>query len=91
MGSPVTDATVLDVGGGFAGLACAQHLAKHDVEVILLDHNNYHQFQPLLYQVATAQIAADDIARPLHAIFRSMPRSKSGERQLPPLTRRPAR
>jgi NADH:ubiquinone reductase (H+-translocating) len=65
----MSDVTVLVVGGGFAGVACAQHLAKHDVDVILLDRNNYHQFQPLLYQVATAQIAAYDIARPLRGIF----------------------
>jgi len=58
------------VGGGFAGVACAQELAKQDVEVILLDQNNYHQFQPMLYQVATAQLAAYDIARPLRGIFR---------------------
>ena len=62
--------TVLIVGGGFAGVACAQELAKQDVEVILLDQNNYHQFQPMLYQVATAQLAAYDIARPLRGIFR---------------------
>jgi NADH dehydrogenase FAD-containing subunit len=49
----MSDATVLVVGGGFAGVTCAQQLAKHDVNVILLDRNNYHQFQPLLYQVAT--------------------------------------
>jgi NADH:ubiquinone reductase (H+-translocating) len=66
----MTDTTVLIVGGGFAGVACAQHLAKHDVDVVLLDRNNYHQFQPMLYQVATAQVAAYDIARPLHGIFR---------------------
>jgi len=58
------------VGGGFAGVACAQELAKQDVDVILLDQNNYHQFQPMLYQVATAQLAAYDIARPLRGIFR---------------------
>ena len=62
--------TVLIVGGGFAGVACAQELAKKDVDVILLDQNNYHQFQPMLYQVATAQLAAYDIARPLRGIFR---------------------
>ena len=38
--------------------------------MVLLDRNNYHQFQPMLYQVATAQMAADDIARPLRGIFR---------------------
>ncbi|MGV1007516.1 MAG: NAD(P)/FAD-dependent oxidoreductase [Dermatophilaceae bacterium] len=67
----MADCNVLVVGGGFAGVACAKELAKHDITVVLLDQNNYHQFQPLLYQVATAQIAAYDIARPLHAIFRN--------------------
>lgn len=66
----MADTTVLVVGGGFAGVACAKALAKQKVKVLLLDSNNYHQFQPLLYQVATAQIAAYDIARPLRAIFR---------------------
>jgi NADH dehydrogenase len=66
----MSDTTVLIVGGGFAGVACAQQLAKHDVDVVLLDRNNYHQFQPMLYQVATAQLAAYDIARPLRGIFR---------------------
>ena len=66
----MADTTVLVVGGGFAGITCAQQLAKHDIDVVLLDRNNYHQFQPLLYQVATAQIAAYDIARPLRGIFR---------------------
>ena len=66
----MADTTVLVVGGGFAGVACAKALAKQKVKVLLLDENNYHQFQPLLYQVATAQIAAYDIARPLRGIFR---------------------
>jgi NADH:ubiquinone reductase (H+-translocating) len=66
----MADTTVLVVGGGFAGLTCAQQLAKHDVDVVLLDRNNYHQFQPMLYQVATAQLAAYDIARPLRGILR---------------------
>jgi NADH:ubiquinone reductase (H+-translocating) len=66
----MSEESVLIVGGGFAGVACAQQLAKHHVNVILLDRNNYHQFQPLLYQVATAQLAAYDIARPLRGIFR---------------------
>jgi NADH dehydrogenase len=62
-------ATVLIVGGGFAGVGCAKALAKHDVDTILIDRNNYHQFQPLLYQVATDQLAPADIARPLRGIF----------------------
>src|SRR6185503_12621616 len=53
---------VLIVGAGFAGLGCAKELAKHDVRVTLLDKHNYHQFQPLLYQVATSQLAPSDIA-----------------------------
>jgi NADPH-dependent 2,4-dienoyl-CoA reductase/sulfur reductase-like enzyme len=66
-GSPVR---VVIVGGGFAGLGCARELASTDVEVTLIDRNNYHQFQPLLYQVATAQIASDDVGTPLRNMFR---------------------
>ena len=61
--------SVVVVGGGFAGVGCAKELAKHDVNVTLLDRNNYHQFQPLLYQVATAELSTTDVARPLRAIF----------------------
>jgi len=61
---------VLIVGGGFAGVAAATQLARDGVGVLLIDKNNYHQFQPLLYQVATAQISVSDVARPLRGIFR---------------------
>ena len=57
------------VGGGFAGIACAKALAARGVGVTLFDRNNYHQFQPLLYQLATAQLAAGDIARPIRGIL----------------------
>jgi len=58
------------VGGGFAGLGCAQRLADHDsVRVTLIDRNNYHQFQPLLYQVATSLVAPSDIAHSLREVF----------------------
>ena len=61
---------VVIVGGGFAGLGCAQRLAGHErVQVTLIDRNNYHQFQPLLYQVATSQLAPSDIAHSLRAVF----------------------
>ncbi|HEY4825783.1 MAG TPA: NAD(P)/FAD-dependent oxidoreductase [Solirubrobacteraceae bacterium] len=61
---------VVIVGGGFAGLGCAQRLAEHDdVRVTLIDRNNYHQFQPLLYQVATSQIAGSNIAHSLREVF----------------------
>src|SRR3954447_14173972 len=64
---------VLIVGGGFAGVGCAHALADEHVAVTLLDRNNYHQFQPLLYQLATAQLAADDVATPLRTLFRTSP------------------
>src|SRR6476619_778043 len=65
---------VVVVGGGFAGLGCARRLAKHDdVQVTLLDRNNYHQFQPLLYQVATSQLASSDIAYSLRKLFHDHP------------------
>src|SRR5690242_14656662 len=61
---------VVIVGGGFAGLGCAQRLAgKDDVAVTLIDRNNHHQFQPLLYQVATSQLAPSDIAHSLRGVF----------------------
>ncbi len=61
---------VVIVGGGFAGLGCAQRLAEHDdVRITLLDRNNYHQFQPMLYQVATSQVASSEIADSLRAVF----------------------
>ena len=54
---------VLIVGGGFAGLQCARKLAAHPhLRITLLDKNNYQQFQPLLYQVATAMLGPSNIA-----------------------------
>jgi NADH:ubiquinone reductase (H+-translocating) len=61
---------VLVVGGGFAGVACAKELGKHNVPVTLVDRNNYSVFQPMLYQVATAQIESSGVARSLRGIFR---------------------
>jgi NADH:ubiquinone reductase (H+-translocating) len=61
---------VVIVGGGFAGVGCARRLAGRDeVRVTLVDRNNYHQFQPLLYQVATSQLAPSDIAYSLRKLF----------------------
>ena len=54
-------ASAVVVGGGFAGVACAKRLAKHGVAVSLIDRHDYNQFQPLLYQVATAQVETSDI------------------------------
>src|SRR5436190_12795250 len=65
---------VLVVGGGFAGVGCVRELAEHDdVHVTLIDSNNYHQFQPLLYQVATSQLAPADIAFSLRKLFEHRP------------------
>ncbi|MGZ4173337.1 MAG: NAD(P)/FAD-dependent oxidoreductase [Solirubrobacteraceae bacterium] len=67
-----TPTHVVIVGGGFAGLGCARELAGEDsVHVTLIDQHNYHQFQPLLYQVATAQLSATDIASSLRKAFHS--------------------
>jgi len=63
---------VVIVGGGFAGLGCARALAKNvDVHVTLIDKNNYHQFQPLLYQVATAELGSGDVATSLRQALRA--------------------
>jgi NADH dehydrogenase len=65
---------VIVVGGGFAGAGCAKRLAADDdVHVTLVDRNNYHQFQPLLYQVATSQLASSHIAFSLRKLFRRHP------------------
>ncbi len=63
---------VLVLGGGMAGVACAQALGRSGVDVTLVDRNDYHQFQPLLYQVASSQLPAEDIARPHRTIFRDL-------------------
>ena len=61
---------VIVVGAGFAGAAVAQRLGRAGVGVLLVDANDYHQFQPLLYQVATSQIGISQVARPLRTMFR---------------------
>lgn len=63
--------TVLIVGGGFAGINCARHLASCGASVILMDRRNYYLFQPLLYQVATAVLSPADIASPIRHILRN--------------------
>lgn len=61
---------VVIIGGGFGGLACARALARCPAQVTVIDRRNYHLFQPLLYQVATASLSSADIATPFRAILR---------------------
>lgn len=63
---------VIVVGAGFAGLTVARKLGRKGINVLLIDANNYHQFQPLLYQVATSQIGVSAIARPIRSVFRRL-------------------
>lgn len=60
---------VVIVGGGFGGLYAARTLAKAPVQVTLVDKRNYHLFRPMLYQVATGLLSADQIAAPLRSIL----------------------
>ncbi len=60
---------VVIVGGGFGGLQAAQHLGDEPVRVTLIDRTNYHLFQPLLYQVATAALSPADIAAPIRSVL----------------------
>jgi NADH:ubiquinone reductase (H+-translocating) len=64
---------VVIVGGGFGGLYAARVLADQPVRVTLVDRQNYHLFQPLLYQVATAGLSAGDIASPIRHLVASAP------------------
>lgn len=61
---------VLVLGGGFAGLNVVRGLKGAPVDVVLIDRENYHLFQPLLYQVATAALNPSDIAYPLRSALR---------------------
>lgn len=64
---------VVIVGAGFGGLVFAQKLAKQNFQIVLIDKNNYHQFQPLFYQVAMAGLEPSSISFPLRKIFQHMP------------------
>src|SRR5262245_23089647 len=61
---------VVIVGGGFGGLAAAKALRNTDVHVLLIDRQNHHLFQPLLYQVATSVLSPGQIASPIRSILR---------------------
>jgi NADH:ubiquinone reductase (H+-translocating) len=61
---------IVIIGAGFGGLAAAKGLGKVDAEVTVIDQHNYHLFQPLLYQVATAALSPADIAEPIRSVLR---------------------
>jgi len=69
---------VLIIGGGFAGLNAAKALAEAPVDITLVDCQNHHLFQPLLYQVATAVLSPADIASPIRHILRNQKNVKVG-------------
>src|SRR3954466_446888 len=56
---------IVIVGAGLAGLTAAQHLARINAQITVIDRHNYHLFQPLLYQVATAALSPANIAAPI--------------------------
>src|SRR5215470_12940300 len=61
---------VVIIGAGFGGLEAAKTLRREPVEITLIDRQNYHCFQPLLYQVATAALSPADVAWPIRHILR---------------------
>lgn len=72
MNIPKTDLPrVVIIGGGFGGITLTRKLIKEQVQTVLIDRNNYHTFQPLLYQVSTSGLEPDSIAYPLRKITRT--------------------
>jgi len=67
--APAARPRVIIVGAGFGGLEAAKKFASQDVRVTVIDRTNYHLFQPLLYQVATAALSPADIAAPVRAVL----------------------
>lgn len=64
---------IVVVGAGFAGLRLVRSLIRRNYQVVLIDRNNYHQFQPLYYQVATSGLEPSSIAFPLRKLFQGIP------------------
>ena len=62
---------VVIIGSGFAGMKLAMELKKEKFQVVVIDKKNYHQFQPLLYQVATAGLEPTAISFPLRKLFQN--------------------
>ncbi|HEX9981215.1 MAG TPA: NAD(P)/FAD-dependent oxidoreductase [Flavobacterium sp.] len=64
---------IVIIGGGFAGISMAKKLRKQNVQLVLLDRHNYHNFQPLLYQVATGGLESGSIAYPIRKLIHGFP------------------
>ena len=64
---------IVIVGAGFGGIKLARFLAREAVDITVVDRNNFHLFQPLLYQLATAELEENEIAYPIRAFFRHRP------------------
>ena len=75
MASPERPPRVVILGAGFAGLAAARELCGKGVDVTIVDRQNHHVFQPLLYQVATAGLSPADIAAPIRSIVKKHERT----------------
>jgi len=71
----VSPRRVVIVGCGFGGLFCVEALKRAPLETVVVDRNNYHLFQPLLYQVASAALGPSDIAQPIRSILRDQKNS----------------
>jgi NADH:ubiquinone reductase (H+-translocating) len=69
--TPRTVPHVVIIGAGFGGMQAAKELGKQTVEVTIIDRNNFHLFQPMLYQVATANLSPADIAIPIRSVLTS--------------------
>ena len=62
---------IIIIGAGFGGVTLAKSLKNKNVEILLIDQNNYHNFQPLMYQIATGGLEPYSIAYPVRRIFRN--------------------
>ena len=60
---------VVILGGGIGGIKAAQKLANQPMDVLIIDHNNYQVFQPLLYQVATSMLSTDEVVYPIRGFL----------------------
>ena len=82
---------VVVLGGGFAGLGAAQKLKGSDVEVVLIDRDDYHTFQPLLYQVATGMLDTATVGHAMRDLFHKQPNAHVHQASVTGIDLAPAR